>query len=77
MKSYRCCICGNITQYEDALPEVYPFCSERCRMVDLGQWLSGAYTLERELTEEEIADINVSHAGRQMPAPPPDSHVDE
>jgi len=22
-----------------------PFCSERCRMIDLGNWLDGRYTL--------------------------------
>ena len=21
----------------------YPFCSDRCRLIDLGKWLSGAY----------------------------------
>ncbi|UCD11340.1 MAG: DNA gyrase inhibitor YacG [Nitrospinaceae bacterium] len=24
----------------------YPFCSERCQMVDLGQWLQGGYRIE-------------------------------
>ena len=31
-----------------------PFCSERCRLIDLGQWLSESYTVPVEkLTEEE------------------------
>ncbi len=25
----------------------FPFCSERCRMVDLGQWLTGGYRISR------------------------------
>ncbi len=25
--------------------EFYPFCSERCKNVDLNRWLSGAYVL--------------------------------
>jgi len=31
-----------------------PFCSEKCRLIDLGQWLSESYTVPVEkLTEEE------------------------
>ena len=31
-----------------------PFCSERCRMVDLGHWLEGSYAVPAQnLTEEE------------------------
>jgi uncharacterized protein len=26
-----------------AVAEWRPFCSERCRMIDLGRWLSGGY----------------------------------
>lgn len=31
-----------------------PFCDERCRLIDLGQWLSESYSVPVEkLTEEE------------------------
>jgi endogenous inhibitor of DNA gyrase (YacG/DUF329 family) len=34
--------------------EFRPFCGERCRLIDLGQWLSESYTVPVEkLTEEE------------------------
>ena len=38
----------------------FPFCSERCRTIDLGKWASGAYkisspALDPELLEEEAA----------------------
>jgi endogenous inhibitor of DNA gyrase (YacG/DUF329 family) len=39
--------------------ETYPFCSTRCKNVDLNRWLSGAYAIPA--TEEE--DDNKS-AGR-------------
>ena len=26
-----------------AVTEFFPFCSERCKMADLGQWLGGTY----------------------------------
>lgn len=32
----------------------YPFCSDRCRMVDLGRWLSDAYQIPvREEDDDE------------------------
>jgi endogenous inhibitor of DNA gyrase (YacG/DUF329 family) len=31
-----------------------PFCSEKCRLIDLGQWLTESYTVPlQKLTEEE------------------------
>lgn len=53
----RCLICGK------ELPprtenEFHPFCSERCRLVDLGKWLGGTYRIagppasDSEIVEE-------------------------
>jgi uncharacterized protein len=30
-----------------------PFCSERCRMIDLGQWADGTYALPAEKVESD------------------------
>lgn len=43
MSSVRCPICdvpmpGDWSEYPD-----YPFCSKRCRTIDLGRWLSEEY----------------------------------
>ena len=39
-----------------------PFCSERCRLIDLGQWADGAYRIQGPshdpLGEEEIPEIH-------------------
>lgn len=37
-----------------------PFCSERCKMVDLGEWLSGGYgiPLERDGEPEEQDELD-------------------
>ena len=35
-----CPICG-----KPAMPESRPFCSPRCRQVDLNRWLTGAYAI--------------------------------
>jgi endogenous inhibitor of DNA gyrase (YacG/DUF329 family) len=31
-----------------------PFCSERCRSIDLGSWLDGAYRISAPLSEEDL-----------------------
>ncbi len=31
-------------------PDV-PFCSERCRLIDLGKWASGAYVVSSPVTD--------------------------
>ncbi|PWJ81581.1 hypothetical protein C7441_110114 [Pseudaminobacter salicylatoxidans] len=31
----------------------YPFCSDRCRQVDLNRWLSGSYVIPGREGEEE------------------------
>jgi uncharacterized protein len=32
-------------------PKDFPFCSERCRLVDLHKWLSGAYVVPGEAAD--------------------------
>jgi uncharacterized protein len=31
-----------------------PFCSERCRSIDLGSWLDGAYRITAPISEEDL-----------------------
>jgi hypothetical protein len=31
-----------------------PFCSPRCKKIDLGSWLDGQYRISRPLSEEEL-----------------------
>ena len=42
----RCPICSRA--YQIAAPAdlpSFPFCSERCRLIDLGRWIDGTYAL--------------------------------
>ncbi len=40
------------------LSEYRPFCSEVCRLIDLGQWLNESYTVAAEkLSEEELQNL--------------------
>jgi len=36
----------------------FPCCSERCRMVDLGKWVSGGYVISSSQNDPESADSN-------------------
>jgi endogenous inhibitor of DNA gyrase (YacG/DUF329 family) len=41
-----CPICGKRFEVESlAAHPAFPFCSERCRLVDLGRWLDGGYVV--------------------------------
>ena len=45
-------------QFSYYTSEFRPFCCERCRLIDLGQWLSESYTVPVEkLNEEEIETL--------------------
>ena len=37
---------------------LYPFCSERCKLVDLGRWLDGAYQIP--VAEEDVEPDSTS-----------------
>ena len=57
MPTYRCVICNHEVSYESGLPRLYPFCSSRCKMVDLGRWLREDYTIDRDLGPEDVDQI--------------------
>ena len=54
----RCPICKKDVQITD--PD-FPFCSQRCRMIDLGKWASGGYVISSPVTdaEESVQDDNL------------------
>jgi len=44
----RCPICKKPVKNADA---EFPFCSERCRLFDLGKWASGGYVISSPVTD--------------------------
>jgi uncharacterized protein len=46
----RCPTCRTLVLRDD--PD-FPFCTERCRLIDLGKWASGAYVISSPLTDPE------------------------
>jgi len=47
----RCPVCGRAPA-----PDQRPFCSDRCRQVDLGRWMTEAYAIPAAVTPEEEED---------------------
>lgn len=59
-----CPICKTILPLEDTSPQAalkahpfFPFCSKRCKFVDLGNWFDGNYRISRPVEDEtDLAD---------------------
>lgn len=50
----KCAICGKLVDF--FVPPVGPFCSDRCKMVDLGKWLGEDYKVSEELRPDHLAE---------------------
>jgi endogenous inhibitor of DNA gyrase (YacG/DUF329 family) len=49
-QSVRCPICGNRAPWQGNSHR--PFCSERCKLKDLGAWASERYRIQSESSED-------------------------
>ena len=61
----KCPICRSETQWQDNL--FRPFCSERCKMIDLDHWLSERYRIPVTENNEEDSAL--------APAPEPEEDI--
>jgi len=59
--TYRCPICKTATDSEKN--KDFPFCSERCRTVDLGNWSSEKYVVSDPIFDEE--ELEKAEEGRK------------
>jgi uncharacterized protein len=48
----RCPICKKPVKSADA---DFPFCSDRCRLIDLGKWASSGYVISSPVTDTDEA----------------------
>lgn len=51
-RTVRCPQCGQEVVWSPESPW-RPFCSERCRLIDLGAWAAGSYRIPAEETDPE------------------------
>ena len=66
MKS-KCPICGKVinkaTRQESRDKKFYPFCSNRCKLIDLGKWLDSKYriaTVEDDKNADDTATADAA-----------------
>lgn len=52
-KVLRCPTCRTIVTAGD---EYFPFCSDRCRVIDLGKWASGGYRISSPILDPEVLE---------------------
>jgi endogenous inhibitor of DNA gyrase (YacG/DUF329 family) len=58
MINATCPICGRRMQSQllSDWPQ-FPFCSQKCKTVDLGRWLSDSYKIPKEEPEETEQEV--------------------
>ena len=63
-REVKCPQCGRLALYAPENP-YRPFCSERCRLIDLGEWADGKYAIpvhkEAQSYQEESGDEDESN----------------
>ena len=59
-KLLHCPTCGMLVQPTDG---DFPFCSDRCRKIDLGKWAMGVYKISSPVLDPEVLE-DLGGAGR-------------
>jgi len=60
--SLRCPICRTLVLRTN---EDFPFCSNRCRTIDLGKWASGGYVISTKINDPELLEDLAEQQSRQ------------
>jgi endogenous inhibitor of DNA gyrase (YacG/DUF329 family) len=53
VKLLHCPTCGMLVRVTD---EDFPFCSDRCRKIDLGKWAMGVYKISSPILDPEVLE---------------------
>jgi hypothetical protein len=61
-QSKPCPICRQPAARENSY---FPFCSERCKLIDLGAWAAEGYRIKGEKIEDESAATDKSSSGQE------------
>jgi endogenous inhibitor of DNA gyrase (YacG/DUF329 family) len=52
-RALRCPSCRTLVTPQE---EYFPFCSDRCRLIDLGKWASGAYRISSPILDPDVLE---------------------
>jgi endogenous inhibitor of DNA gyrase (YacG/DUF329 family) len=70
-RSLRCPSCRTLVLRGN---ESFPFCSDRCRLIDLGKWASGAYVISTPVNDpEQLENMTEEQAQRRTGDHSPDN----
>ena len=78
MIKVRCPICDR--QMSGQGPKEWPdwpFCGNRCKMVDLSRWLGGEYRIETPVAKEDLEYLNELAHSPEPAVPSADPHREE
>ncbi|WP_263353847.1 DNA gyrase inhibitor YacG [Acidicapsa acidisoli] len=53
IKSLHCPSCKKLVKATD---EDFPFCSDRCRRIDLGKWAMGVYKISSPVLDPDVLE---------------------
>lgn len=65
---HRCPICHKIAKVSSEEAKFFPFCSQRCKLIDLGAWLDADYKILSSPEPEECdgpSDIEITSPDKQ------------
>lgn len=54
-RKIKCPNCQKETEYSSE-NKYRPFCSERCRIIDLGEWASGSYRIAQQDRSDDLEE---------------------
>ena len=59
MSKARCPTCDKpVSKAASERPECFPFCSERCKLIDLGKWFNEEYRISTPIeSPEQVAEL--------------------
>jgi len=59
-RKIHCPTCGKLIVWDKNNP-YRPFCSERCKLIDLGEWASETHRIPGENVNSDLSDDNNKH----------------
>ena len=63
-KALFCPTCRKVVLATD---EYFPFCSDRCRLLDLGKWASGDYKISSPIQDPDLLEELARSKSNRLP----------
>ena len=62
MPRLECPICARVVEVANLIDAPHrPFCSLRCKRIDLGRWLDGTYAVSEPMSPADEAQLGEAH----------------